>query len=325
MITNFRNILSGWLKRKHSPALVIGAVVMMMLLWQMASIFVWRPLQTRLGDLDSARDQLDSLQMIVSRGETAEAYCLRQAERSLSSDPAVVTHKYQQWLLERTRGIGEITVTPAAAVLEDSLGWRVPFQLEGDCELKELGDFLDEIERIPLLHRVTYLNVFRESRGRDRGGVHFEMSLEALAVSQANDREFCEPEENRGRESLGDFLAQRRPFVRGYTGPKPPPSRVVSVPKSETPTPPREVPHVDPLKTLRLIGSVQFDSKPQAWLMDSRTRREFQLASGQALVFGSFQGRIGAITADAIELQHSGKTLRWPMGQTLRRVLNSPR
>ncbi len=315
------------LNRQFAVSVILGGLVVTLVLFQLISTAFWQPLRSRYDQLTATQDKLQDVGMVVYRGERAKEYCDRLAKQSIAEDPSVVAHQYQQWLLKRTENLGEISVIPSPPVAEPSLGYRVPFQLEGDCPLEGLAELVDEINRIPLLHRITYLNIQREARANStKDSVHFSLTLDALALKNAPLLDaFPRANAPAGELELKEFLVARKLFTQGYMGPPP---LVAEKPKPKPKTVPSFVntqPIVDPLSTLKLVGSVELNGKPQAWLVDSRTRQELFASSSELLTFDTFKGNVSEISNDFIELQTDGRTIRWLMGQSLRAALQKTR
>ncbi len=300
---------------------VAGGLMGALFLWQLLGLLVLEPVRTRMQKMQALSAKLQDLQQELSRGERATQYCDAVRSKSVSETPAVVAHRYQQWLLTRTADLGTITVTPAAPTLEGAAGYRISFGVEGDCRLEDLAKLVNEICSTPLLHRISYLNVEPVREGRNRSDeVHFSLTLESLALNGSETIEQIPAPVLAVGGDLQSFLVVHRPFERGYNGPPPPKTISTTNKDGEEVAPVR--PRVDPLTSVKLVGSVTVDGRQQAWVVDMRTQGEFTLGAEKVLELPKFSAIILSVDRDFIEIEVGATAVKWDMGTALRDALN---
>jgi type II secretory pathway component PulM len=298
--------------------LVLVAAVMLINIGYRA---LWQPIVQKRQQLTALVSQINERQVLISQAKASAAELHETQSLCLSDDPAVVLHRYQQWLLKRSESLSQVTVSAGTITAEEPLGWRVKIDIEGTATLDWLTTFIDEAENTPLLHRISYLNIHREEKQND-GTIQFACSLEALVCHGAiTMSEWPAAEMSPSSKSLASFLKSNRLFERGYTG-EPQKQLVAKRPTEKSATP--SSPPVDPLVTVKFVGSVVVNGQPLAWLVDSRTQRETFLALNSRLELPPIDGEILEISREYLRVRLPERELRWPLGDNLRVTLNAP-
>ncbi len=303
----------------------IGALTGGLLVIQTMQASVVQPIRVRLANLQQLDKKLHDSEQQIAHSRQVELDLRGAQQRSLSADPAIVSQLYQQWLLERTSSFSHASVTPLSPLSEDKLGWRVPLAVEGDAPADRIGALVDDLTALPLLHRISYLSIEPVDQNKPNKELHFKLTIDALALPGAVTADHFPQVDKRSSHPIGKLqtiLATKRPFDRGYTGPTP----LVSKPqnKDATASKPAPAPEViDPLKSLKLIGSVVINDIQHVWLFDSKTQSEIALSEQQTLNFQNFTAQVTRITRDDITLLYREQPLRWEMGRSLREALDA--
>ncbi len=301
-------------------SMIAFGILAFITLWQMIGTLVLNPIHERRERFRILSNKKSTLDGEETRWRILKASNEQVSKKCLSGDPAIVVHRYQEWLLHRTHSIDGVSIVPATPIVEGEIGWRISFNLEGTAPVKWIAEFVDEINRTPLNHRIRFLDLHQAERNSELD-LDFSMTLEALAIHGVDNRdEWPVPLESQSGESLAHVIQSIQPFSRGYNGP--PPAALVNIAKPNDVSEVPETPKVDPLQTLRLVGSVVVNGVPQAWIVDSRTGREILLAQNQAFAFDSFKGIVKTIDRDFVDFASDEFATRWPLGATLRSVIN---
>lgn len=299
---------------------LIGAVCLALLsIAQVGYRFAWQPLQEkRLGQkrLEAQLAHAEADRRLERA--MADRWLNSQAE-SFSADPAILAHHYQQWLLRRTAGMPGVQIASTPPVREGDIGWNVGFQVEGTSTASWIAGLVDELERTPLMHQITFLDLERSPQaGYDR--LNFRLHLVALSLQDAESKTQW-PQARpplAGDKKLGEVLATLQPFRQGYAGPPP---RVVSAPR---PPQAKPQPKIDPLKSVDLIGSVEVGGIAQGWIVDHRLKTEMMVTVDDSIELEDFSAKVSVITPNYLELATAdGSPLRWPLGKSLRSILTS--
>ncbi len=238
--------------------------------------------------------------------------------KCVSGDPAVVLHQYQQWLLRRAEEQKDVTVSPGTIIPEDPLGWRVKIELEGKAELAWTVQLIEDLESLPLLHRISFLRINKSERGNS-DNADFAFTLEALVCKGAEAlAQWPKPNSRDESHRLARLLAESEPFTRGYLGEVATPILTAQV--AEQPAVP-PTPKVDALSTLCFVGSVTINQQPMAWVVDSRTQQEMYVAPGGEFAFDTYRGTVANLQADQLTIHHADGTLEWQIGESLRAAI----
>ncbi len=254
-------------------------------------------------------------QALAKRCETQ----LQQARsQCVSGDPTVALHQYQQWLLRRAEAQNEVTVSPGTILPEEPLGHRVKIELEGKADLGWIIRLVEDLESLPLLHRVSFLRIHADER-HTRPSMDFALTIELLVCNGAETlAQWPEPIEQDEPYSLARYLSEHEPFTRGFKGEADVP--ILTAQKSEAPQP-EPAPKVDPLATLGFVGTVTVSGNPMACVVDSRTQQELFVGIDSAFDYASYHGQVSQISADEIQLSQDNQTIHWQLGESLRDAL----
>lgn len=314
-------------KRSASAPKWIAIGVALFVGWKVVDSVAIQPIRQRSQQLKTLKHQQQQNRDLAGKAQIAAQYIRRKSVACVSANPAVVAHRYRQWLIERSAGSSDINITPSTPIPEGDIGWKVMIQVEGSAEIDWIASTIDALDHAPLMHRIAYLSINTSVAGN----ADFVLTLEALAIHGADEIETWPDSAEKPTITLARFLRDTEPFKRGYAGPKP--KLVAKVPQApkrtsqDAATNPRVV---DRLATLRVVGSVSIDSRKQAWLVDSSTGQEILVAEAGQFQIDKCVCRVSKIAGDYIEIsvtadetqQAHESTFQWPLGTSLRDAMH---
>ena len=74
---------------------------------------------------------------------------------------------------------------------------------------------------------------------------------------------------------------------------------------------------VNPLNSIRFVGSLTAGSQRQAWFVNTKTNEEFVVEELGSVEFGGLAVRVHAITNDFVEIRVNDQPARIDIGQLL--------
>ena len=283
-------------------------ILLVAALAHLGKALVWNPIQVRHDQIQKLGLEREQIRQVQERAGQASIYSKEMKAQSLSSDPLVTAHRYHEWLLKLAAQVDGVTVAPLPTVNLGTIGHAVAFQLEGTCDLEWLAGFIERVEHTPLLHRISYLSIDHEVGNT----VQFSCKLEALAAADAETMTtWPAPDASPEQAALSSFLAQHRPFERGYRGPEAIEETMVAKLEPE-PESIVTTEAIDPFETLKLVGAIKHQGQPQIWLYDGRTNQEIFAPENGQFTFAAKQFEVKKISPDFVLLDHANSIIRWP-------------
>ncbi len=309
-------------RREKVLAVVFGGAIAAFGLWETFGQMVLQPFTDLRVQLDAARSNRDNLQDQSATVEHALRNMKQVAAQSLPADPGKATVLYQGWLIRHLElnSIASAIVTPAPAMVEKSIGHRIPFTVQCSASTANIARFLDEFYATPLLHRITNLNITNSSNGESDHRI--TLSIEALAFDSASAIEVLpEPTVFAKESSLAAVFAGDDIFRRKRSTPP----QVAKAPEESNPKPvipvkKPEPPKPDPHKSVRFVASVWNGQQREAWFVDQRSKEEQTLIASSDLSFPDIDGKVLSIDNDTMQLELAGKRCTINLGQTLSEV-----
>lgn len=305
--------------REKFLAVLFGGSIAAFGLWETVGRMALQPLTDALDAVGAARSANESLQSQSTTVDHALRNLKQLAGRSLPSDPGKASVLYQGWLIGRLEqnAIASAIVTPAPAMVEKSLGHRIPFTVQCEASTHQLARFLDQFYATPLLHRITNLNISNSSEGAADHRV--TISLEALAFDTATNIDTLpEPGVVQHESSLmaamsaGDIFRRQLP-VQTYVE-----TTTAAVEREPEPSQDANPPDpINPLQCVRFVASVWNGQQREAWLVDGRSSEEITVVAASDLNLPDISGRILAVGDDVLHLEIGGQPCSIRLGQTL--------
>ena len=279
---------------------------------------VYSPIAKKHTQIAALNRQLAAQTREQALAKRCESQLVTARTQCVSGDPTVALHQYQQWLLRRAESQKDVTVSPGTIVPEEPLGWRVKMELEGKADLGWIVRLVEDLESLPLLHRISFLRVNGNER-RSRDAMDFAVTIDLLVCKGAETlAQWPDPIEQAEPYQLARHLSEHQPFTRGYKGDTTAP--ILTAQKTET-SKPEPAPKIDPLATLGFVGTVTVSGVPMACVVDSRTQQELYVGPNSSFDFASYHGTVIEVTADRVELSQNNVTLDWQLGESLRDAL----
>lgn len=184
-------------RRERILAGVLAVVGVSCLAGEALSNAVLHPFGAQEKQLASLTRKVGDQQLIFQRVEHAQRRLKYELQSSLPPDPSVAGTLYQNWLVElaRTHGLTDAVITPNPPQSEKQMGHRLSFSVQTSSSPSQIGGFIDALQRAPLLHRITQLELSNAltSNGKDSRNsaarLKSVVNIEALALSAAEPRQ----------------------------------------------------------------------------------------------------------------------------------------
>ena len=282
--------------------------------------------------LDERAQRVEALQTAISENKVRERQLERAVAklkdwslRSLPPDPLIASSVYQNWLIELATRVKFKNVTVTAGRVDTrpkgDTYFAVQATVKGQGTLNELCDFLYEFRNSGLLHRVARMAV---DAPRHEANPLLDVTLYVEALSLVNSPARTALIADPAHPPASDDRLQERTayasgtannvFVRGYTGPRSPPS-TAPFPVRVTSTPP---PPLDTGSSVALVAALSDQNGvADAWLYDRRTNVRTVLTVGASFQVGGITGRVVSIDADSVTLFSDGSEWRLELGENL--------
>ena len=153
--------------REKFLAIFFGGSIAAFGLWETVGHVLLQPLTDARIAVDAARAANVTLQDQSTVVEHALRNLKQLSGHSLPADPGKASVLYQGWLIRNLaqNSIASAIVTPAPAIVEKSIGHRIPFSVQCQASTSNIAMFLDQFYATPLLHRITNLNISNSSEG----------------------------------------------------------------------------------------------------------------------------------------------------------------
>lgn len=170
-------------QRERILASLVGAMLLVMFL-----IYLVNRLQ---GQFERRNDQVQQMeqdvarqQRILQQGSRAAKQLEEYAERSLPSDRALARSLYQEWLLERAvkSGFSGVNVSPVPGRPHGDVFYQHAFLVNGQGDLRELTQFLYQLQSVGFLHRVSRLTAKPVVKSKD---LDLSITIDALSLNSA--------------------------------------------------------------------------------------------------------------------------------------------
>lgn len=158
---------------------------------------VLHPFGVQEKQLASLTRKVGDQRLIFQRVEHAQRRLRHDLQSSLPPDPSVAGTLYQNWLVElaRSHGLTDAVITPHPPQPEKQMGYRLTFSVQTSSSPSQIGGFIDSLQRAPLLHRITQLELSNAVTGSGKESHHSSsrlksvVNIEALALSAAEPRQ----------------------------------------------------------------------------------------------------------------------------------------
>lgn len=158
---------------------------------------VLHPFGAQEKQLASLTRKVGDQSLIFQRVEHAQRRLKYDLKNSLPPDPSVAGTLYQNWLVEQARnhGLTDAVITPAPPQKEKEMGHRLTFNVQATSTPSQIGGFVDSLQRAPLLHRITQLDLSNAQPPASKGTavsiprLKALIAIEALALSAADPRQ----------------------------------------------------------------------------------------------------------------------------------------
>lgn len=245
--------------------------------------------------------------------------------RSLPPDPLIASTMYQNWLIDLASKskLSQVSVVPSRVDPrpKGDTYYSVIATVKAEASLSRLCDFLYELRKSGLLHRVNSMTV---EAARHEGDPTLDVTLviEGLALTNSPVRGTLMSE---GLASIRDQIAmpkredyaafeKKHLFVRGYKEPTPPRTEVVARPPS---TP---VENIDAAEHVYLVASLARGDARDAWLYDRTANKKSVLVEGESFQAAGVDGTVTSIGTDFVVLKIGDEEWRLELGQNLRQI-----
>ena len=336
-------------RREKTLAVIAAVIVAGCLLWDSVDAMglnVFGDLQTR---IDATQQEIQRRQEVSDDIDQAMKKLRTMTARSLPAEPGKASAIYQAWLIQRLTecGIPSPSVTPSPAIIDERLGYRLPFSVECSGPAASLTTFIDRFFSAPILHRMTGLQITNSTSGMEDQH-QMTVSIEALALSHA-DKVDSLPEPTAAEtseSSLTAALQQNDVFRQNLalaasdppiTDPPIMDPPIVDTARTsdtvaETTTAAAdaaqsepvsaepelvEAPPLTPEQALQFSGSIGSGTSRKAWCLDLRNGETYRLTSNQMLKFSDFSLKVLSVTDDSVVVEYDGEKHVIPLGKSL--------
>jgi Tfp pilus assembly protein PilO len=229
--------------------------------------------------------------------------------RSLSSDLPRAISTYQSLLVmaAEVSQIRNCTIRPGATTEEEGVGSRIPFTIHGIGGDAEVSRFIEALESLPILHRVTSIVIVPNNK-ETPSDLSLQVAVEALALHDADGIEPAEVTRslNARPNDLTNALLTSRPFSRLT-----PKLNVIAVRSDAEVT---QLPSATPV--VQLIGIWSMGENSEAWFADSRGGQTQIVSSHSKLLIGDTHALVVAIHPDGVIVQINGRMQRLSLGES---------
>lgn len=333
-------------RREKTLAVIAAVIVAGCLLWDSVDAMglnVFGDLQTR---IDATQQEIQRRQEVSDDIDQALKKLRTMTARSLPAEPGKASAIYQAWLIQRLTecGIPSPSVTPSPAIVDERLGYRLPFSVECSGPAASLTTFIDRFFSAPILHRMTGLQITNSTSGLEDQH-QMTVSIEALALSHA-DKVDSLPEPTAAETSEGSLTATlqqndvfRQTMALAASDPPITDPPVMDPPIVDTArTSPSvadtaatttqsepveaepelvEAPPLTPEQALQFSGSIGSGTSRKAWFLDLRNGETYRLTSNQMLKFSDFSLKVLSVTDDSVVVEYDGEKHVIPLGKSL--------
>ncbi|MBX3418051.1 MAG: hypothetical protein KF851_10645 [Pirellulaceae bacterium] len=237
--------------------------------------------------LREAKLQLQKLENKVPRRDDFE-------QRSLPPNPEIASSIYQAWLLNTVTQLGLANpVVDSTSPVEEGDVTRLPFNVKGKANLRQLTQFLYEFYRAGHLQKINQITLTPSASGER---LEVQIGIEALSLNRSkNEKELPQlTSERLVHDTLDPYLVivQRNLFSEGAA------------------------PQI--LKSTRLTAITQDRfGRNEAWFYVDTLRKTHILAPGDMLDLDIVSFKLLAIDTDFVTLELEGQKGRLDLGKSL--------
>jgi len=157
-----------------------------------------------LADLDQA---IAAQQRVILQGKAAEKRIADWRAKALPEDVDVARTLYLNWLRDRAVAVQleGLNITPLAGRQESKFYYRLPFQVSGRGDLRQLTQLLYDFYSVDSLHRISRLNVTPIANSRQ---LAISITIEALSMTGGSDgRHLRQPSaENLAGKAVSEYV-----------------------------------------------------------------------------------------------------------------------
>jgi hypothetical protein len=332
-------------RREKILAVIAAVTISGSLLWDSIGSLLMQPFGDVTARIAATQQQIQLRQAVADETDQALKNLRSVNDRSLPAEPGKASALYQAWLIQRLTecGIPSPSVTPSPAIVDEQLGYRLPFSVECSGPAANLTTFIDRFFSAPILHRITGLQITNSTTGIEDNH-QMTVSIEVLALSNATNVEALpDPLAAETSELSLTATLQENDVFRQNIMPQvmdPPimdPPIVDSAMTSASAQPVEqaaalataqaeevavepaipEVPPLTPEQALQFSGSIGSGTSRKAWFLDLRNGETYRLTSNQMLKFSNFSIRILSVGQDAVVVEYKKEKHTIPLGKSL--------
>lgn len=279
----------------------------------MSSIF--EPLEVKRAKLKALLIKVDDTEFEYKRISHAQRHLSDQLQLSLPNEPAVAAAFYQEWLIEESilASIRNAQVTVGRAEGIGSAGHRIPFTVQAEMSIEQLGILMDQLKRQPLLHTIRHVTVTGSQTSHLESRYVVTIGIEALSLNDAEPRGALSSVENDASLDgatdiqLAKYLRQKNIFQAGY---KPQPTQPVRKPVKLT-TP------VRPVLNYRFIAGIKIDGHSEAWLFESQSKQQKIVQVGMQIDINGTQYDVTGINQKELVLATPENVYTLQLGESV--------
>jgi hypothetical protein len=310
-------------RREQWMAGVLGSLLGLFVLYEFANRVVFAPLDGRRREISAARRRVQDLDLQVALIQRSLRSIAEDAQHGLARDAVTATLDYQGWLLDTSRRVQfqNVQITPGTPLPEEHVGHRLPFTVVCQGSFLSLVQFLECVQQVSLLHRVS--NVSVTPSAQDGGPLEISVMIEALSLEQSEE------------QSSGIKSAVQRPDARLTTLKQlVSANNLFSRPRKtpSTSTAPSQNVAVNPAPqetaaavVVTLIACGMINRRQEAWFHTTGQEEPVRIRVGDDLVITNRKLRVSAIHGDAVVLTDGGIEHRMELGDALpNRLLPGP-
>lgn len=309
-------------RTEKRAAVVLTTILVLTLGHDVVTGFLLEPFDRRDRSIMTLRQKIADAEFEVKLTERAQHELRRTVEESLSADPFLATHQFQDWLVKSTDDVGltDVNVGPGRAIKEAGVGYRIPFSVDCSGTPEQLASLLACLKNSNVLHRINYLTM---TPGRDEDDLSISLSMEVAALRNGQSRSLSSTTKNarstQSASELKELLADRRPFQR-YSEPKKNKKNERNRKAVVKPAPPVKKPV--PPKEYLLVACVVHESGREAWLCERSTEDRIILRESDRISCQDGDLQIDNIGPDFVAFRCNGIPNRLSLGECLTQVKN---
>ena len=279
---------------------------------------VIQPLANKHQQIEETKASIEKAELDVRRLEAVRSELEELKLLCLPVDPSRASVVYQDRLvaLSELAGLKDAIVSPLQSIDVPNVGQRAVFSVQAECSCEKIASFIDTLESDSIPNRIALISMDRMNQNLNR----LTLNVEVLAISGGDgQRKMRAPTSPTHPSPLKALVARNNPFLRAYSGPKPPekPKPEVLVKKQPEPAKQPDPRKEDPRKFVRLVGLVEYRGETLAWLVDSRNGQESEYKTSDTIELEDWSALVLGSEGESLRLSVDGKTQRVRLGSLL--------